>query len=122
MYLFCCISKFLSYILICESLLFEFKDFHFYLLYVLIFPCHNKTSYASFFHSTIGGAFFLLSAFTGPVHYSGAINLFSMTTHTTAQLISAHFSFERIRAHSPSVLPVVMISSMSNTRLPRRLT
>ena len=27
-----------------------------------------KTSYGSFFHSTIGGAFFLLSVFTGLVH------------------------------------------------------
>jgi len=46
----------------------HFHHFSFVLLHVSVASWHSKTSYGSFFHSTIGGLFFLLSVFTGLVH------------------------------------------------------
>jgi len=42
------------------------------LLYMSVFSGHKKSSYGSFFNSTIGGLFFLLSVFTGLVQYDSS--------------------------------------------------
>ena len=51
----------------------HFEYFFFVLTYMCVSFCHNKTSYGSFFHSTIGGPFFLLSVFTGAVQTLSAV-------------------------------------------------
>ena len=69
-YLLFCKSQSFPNILMCQSVIFEFKYLFFVILNVFITSGHKNSSYGSLFYSTIGGPFFLLSVFTGPVHYS----------------------------------------------------
>ena len=61
-------SQFFYDFLMCFPFRNLLPDYRQQFIYFFVFPRHNKTPYGSLFHSTIGGALFLLSVFNGLVH------------------------------------------------------